>query len=94
MNYIFYICSTGCAECGKRSLIKILERASEDDGDEEVVKYKHCCSECSHLIGEHEYKFEVVEQYQEFEMTCMLCGTASDSRSVMPEDPRKAALIF
>ena len=31
---------------------------------------------------------------QEYMMTCLLCGTAADSVSILPDDPAKSTNIF
>ena len=31
---------------------------------------------------------------QEYMMTCLLCGTAADSVSILPDDPAKSTDIF
>lgn len=31
---------------------------------------------------------------QEYMMTCLLCGTAADSISILPDDPAKSTDIF
>ncbi|KAL9954598.1 hypothetical protein ACROYT_G042160 [Oculina patagonica] len=77
-----------CKECGKKEPLKITEKLSqEDDNGEELVTYKHVCPSCDHLVAEHEYTFRVEGQYQEYMMTCLLCGTAADSVSILPENP-------
>jgi hypothetical protein len=45
-------------------------------------------------VAEHSYTFEVAGGYQEFSMSCDLCGLGEDSSSVMPHDPRKAQQLF
>ncbi|XP_072040985.1 protein Churchill-like [Amphiura filiformis] len=92
----------GCAECHKKEPIKIEarqsgteEEAAEEDaegGEEELITFDHVCSECGHIIAEHQYTFCVDGEYQEYSMTCMLCGRGSDSISVLPNDPRKVGL--
>ena len=52
------------------------------------------CGTCQHIISIHNYKFWVEGDYQEYEMDCALCGTAEDSISILPDDPRKASLDF
>ncbi|KAL9954586.1 hypothetical protein ACROYT_G042147 [Oculina patagonica] len=77
-----------CKECGKKEPLKITEKSSqEDDNGEELVTCKHVCPSCDHLVTEHEYTFRVEGQYQGYMMTCLLCGTAADSVSILPENP-------
>lgn len=84
-----------CTVCGKREPLKITEKSSQEDNDgEELVTYKHVCPRCGHLVAEHEYTFRVEGQYQEYMMTCLLCGTAADSVSILPDDPAKSTNIF
>lgn len=52
------------------------------------------CSSCQHVISTHSYKFWIEGDYQEYEMECALCGTAEDSISILPDDPRKILDIF
>lgn len=46
------------------------------------------CKTCDHLVAQHEHKFWVEDNFQFYEMNCLLCGEAEDSRSCLPEDPR------
>lgn len=80
----------GCHDCGKLDVIAITNRhcTDEDDDDEEIITYQHICSTCGHVIANHEYTFRVEDEYQVYEMDCVLCGRADDSRSIMPCDPR------
>ncbi|KAK7505525.1 hypothetical protein BaRGS_00003270 [Batillaria attramentaria] len=77
----------GCKNCGARS-IEIKNRVTSDDEEEELVTYQHICSQCDHVVANHEYSFRVNGEYQEYEMSCMLCGNGEDQRSIMPYDPR------
>lgn len=52
------------------------------------------CKDCQHVIAKHEFTFDVVDDYQEYSMTCLLCGNGSAEVSVMPVDPRKASELF
>ncbi len=92
-----------CAECHKKEPMKVEARQSgteeedeeeDSDGGEELITYDHVCSECGHIIAEHQYTFCVDGEYQEYSMTCLLCGRGSDSISVLPHDPRKALGVF
>jgi hypothetical protein len=40
-----------------------------------------------------QYEFWLEDERQEYRMDCLLCGFAEDSISVMPYDPRKAAVF-
>ncbi|XP_055957064.1 protein Churchill-like [Patella vulgata] len=82
MNY------AGCHECQDRSTPKIVNKKSDEINDEEMITFQHVCSKCNHLIGEHEHIFKVSGEYQLYEMSCILCGTGEDQRSIMPCDPR------
>ncbi|KAL8619557.1 hypothetical protein ACOMHN_019613 [Nucella lapillus] len=76
----------GCAHCGGRE-VDIKNRVVTEDVDE-LVTYQHVCSHCEHVVANHEYTFKVADEYQEYEMSCLLCGNGEDSRSIMPYDPR------
>ena len=93
----------GCAECHKKEPLKREETQSdgaeeEEEGeegteeDEELVTFNHACGSCGHVVAEHQYTFWVDGEYQEYSMTCILCGRGADSISVMPDDPRKLGL--
>lgn len=47
------------------------------------------CGTCHHKICEHNYHFEISDGYQNYEMTCLLCGRGNDESSIAPVDPRK-----
>jgi len=84
-----------CKDCGKKEPFKITDKTSQEDDDgEELVTYKHLCSSCDHLVATHEYTFRVEGQYQEYTMTCLLCGTAAATVSILPEDPNNINHIF
>ena len=90
----------GCAECHQKEPIKIEARQSgteededeDGDGGEELITFDHVCTACGHVIAEHQYTFCVDGEYQEYSMTCLLCGRGADSISVLPNDPRKLGL--
>ncbi|CAH3160870.1 unnamed protein product [Pocillopora meandrina] len=85
----------GCKGCGKREPLKTFEMSTQEDNDgEELVTYKHICPSCEHLVAEHEYTFRVEGKYQEYMMTCLLCGTAADSISILPESPTENTSTF
>jgi len=72
---------SGCAQCHGLDVISIENRTLLEDEDD-------VCKVCSHLIASHLYTFRVEDDYQEYEMSCLLCGSSEDSRSVLPCDPR------
>ncbi|XP_060554801.1 protein Churchill-like [Ruditapes philippinarum] len=79
----------GCANCGEKSSITTINRqTSEDDADEEIITYQHICQSCSHVVANHEHVFRIEEDYQVYEMLCLLCGRSDDQRSILPCDPR------
>lgn len=85
----------GCKECGKKEPLKTLGMFTEEDVDgEELVTYKHVCPGCDHLVAEHEYTFRVEGNYQEYMMSCLLCGTAADSISILPGSPTENTSTF
>ena len=72
--------SLGCANCGKLDLIKVIHNKKSIEGQvNERITYEHVCSNCSHVIAEHEYNFSVVDMEQEYEMNCLLCGVGEDT---------------
>ncbi|XP_019642696.1 PREDICTED: protein Churchill-like [Branchiostoma belcheri] len=83
-----------CAHCNKKELIKIHNKEEREEEQEQVITYQHLCQNCDHVIAEHEYRFCVEEGYQEYQMTCLLCGSGEDSISVLPDDPRKEMDLF
>ncbi|XP_070179586.1 protein Churchill-like isoform X2 [Littorina saxatilis] len=76
----------GCNECGGRDILIKNRIVSEDE--DELITFQHVCLHCEHIVANHEYSFKVVEEFQEYEMSCLLCGNGEDSRSIMPCDPR------
>ncbi|BFZ11647.1 hypothetical protein BsWGS_14686 [Bradybaena similaris] len=76
-----------CCQCGSRDL-KMANRSCTEAEDEEVIHYQHVCVACEHMIAEHEHTFKVDGEFQMYEMSCLLCGSADDQRSIMPVDPR------
>ena len=84
----------GCAKCGAMSMPEMRDRKQEVDEDGcETITFTHVCPKCDHVVGKHEHVFEVVDDYQEYTMTCVLCGRGADTRSVMPVDPRASAIF-
>eukprot|EP00049_Salpingoeca_infusionum_P010971 m.189566 g.189566 ORF g.189566 m.189566 type:complete len:119 (-) comp14796_c0_seq1:1343-1699(-) len=86
----------GCKECGSLDFPtetqKQVETEQEDDGSfEETTTLTHSCKKCGHKIGEHTHTFGVDEdgEYQEYTMTCILCGRGADTHSVAVFDPRE-----
>ncbi|XP_025105280.1 protein Churchill-like [Pomacea canaliculata] len=77
----------GCQNCSAKDL-QIMNRICTEEDEEELITYQHVCSQCNHVVANHEYTFKVEGEYQEYEMSCMLCGNGEDSRSIMPYDPR------
>jgi len=91
----YYQNFSGCTECHGHDVLKVDNRTRlEDKEGVETVTYDHVCKICGHVIAVHSWSFHVEEEYQEYEMSCMLCGSAEDSRSVMPCDPRQQPMYF
>ncbi|KAK3714399.1 hypothetical protein QZH41_020647 [Actinostola sp. cb2023] len=73
----------GCKQCGKKEPIIIANRTEQEDEDEEEhITYTHVCTICGHVIAEHTYTFRVDDDYQEYSMTCLLCGKGSDHKQI------------
>jgi len=89
--YLFNFIS--CTGCGKKEVTQI-NHNENNEADEEVITFEHACSHCGHVVASHVYNFTVSDGYQEYSMDCLLCGTAEDEQSVLPDDPRKYATIF
>ena len=84
----------GCAACKKRGMVRNVERTHrEDDKGNETVEFVHVCEWCGHEIARHRYEVAVVEAHHMhcYCMECMLCGSAEDSRSIDPVDPRRVS---
>eukprot|EP00042_Codosiga_hollandica_P017466 m.48191 g.48191 ORF g.48191 m.48191 type:complete len:111 (+) comp47686_c0_seq5:274-606(+) len=82
MNYL------GCIECKSLQLVSTARQETEEDG-EELLEFAHTCQNCNHKVATHKYTFYVRDSFQEFSMTCILCGRGAHSASVMPNDPRQ-----
>ncbi|NP_001191620.1 churchill isoform X1 [Aplysia californica] len=80
-----------CSSCGQQGL-RTSNRKCNDSEEEELITYEHVCSSCEHVIAQHEYTFKVDGDFQIYEMSCLLCGSAEDQRSIMPVDPRGPAM--
>jgi len=81
-----------CANCQGNQLTitnKLVVEECGDDSQVEITSYQHVCGACQHAVSSHSHRFWVDGDYQEYEMECLLCGTAEDSISVLPDDPRK-----
>ncbi|KAK3880225.1 hypothetical protein Pmani_013746 [Petrolisthes manimaculis] len=83
----------GCRGCGQKDKVGVANRTTQDT-DQELVEYDHVCGGCSHVIASHCHRFWVEDDYQYYEMSCLLCGEADDTRSCQPDDPRLAATLF
>ncbi|XP_018025015.1 protein Churchill-like [Hyalella azteca] len=86
---------SGCHGCGRMDTLvtqDITETMTSDETQE--ITYNHVCSSCGHIVAQHHYLFWVVDGYQNYEMNCLLCGTAEDERSCLPDDPRKQVALF
>eukprot|EP00051_Salpingoeca_urceolata_P010008 m.121958 g.121958 ORF g.121958 m.121958 type:complete len:115 (+) comp16545_c1_seq3:120-464(+) len=82
----------GCHQCQSVDMPLVQNKESEVDEDgEETITYSHVCASCGHVVAKHEYTFGVDEdeEFQEYMMTCVLCGRGAASVSVMPYDPRE-----
>lgn len=86
----------GCQGCGHKDTIKSINRSTSnaENSSQEVIEYDHVCSNCNHVVATHDHRFWVEEDYQYYEMRCMLCGDAEDTRSCYPDDPRLEAVLF
>ncbi|XP_070578849.1 protein Churchill-like [Ptychodera flava] len=85
----------GCSECKVREPLVVRDRHEETEEDgEETVTYQHVCPNCMHVIAEHSYTFSVEDDFQEYQMFCMLCGRGADTVSVLPDDPRRQQPLF
>lgn len=80
-----------CKHCGEKELTT-RDRICNDSDEEEIITYQHVCRSCEHIVAQHEYIFKVNGDFQLYEMSCLLCGTAEDQRSIMPVDPRGPAM--
>ncbi|XP_041353467.1 protein Churchill-like [Gigantopelta aegis] len=78
----------GCSQCKTCNTIKVDDMTTREEDGDEIITYKHVCSNCQHEIAEHQHIFRVDGQFQVYEMTCLLCGNGEDERSIMPYDPR------
>ncbi|XP_046551878.1 protein Churchill-like [Haliotis rubra] len=84
-----------CADCKIRGEVKVINRVCiEEENGDEVITYQHVCKSCEHVIGDHEYIFRVEDDYQVYEMSCLLCGNGEDERSILPVDPQKQLAFF
>ncbi|XP_074655955.1 protein Churchill-like [Tubulanus polymorphus] len=83
----------GCADCQSKE-IKTTNLIKEEEDNEETIKYEHTCADCNHVIANHEYTFEVDDDFQHYTMMCELCGCAEDQRSILPYDPRAQQELF
>eukprot|EP00117_Sycon_ciliatum_P038062 scpid92301/ scgid28354/ Protein Churchill len=87
---VYYINLKGCVNCSTRGELAKAECKQEEDEDgAEEISFEHRCSKCDHVVAKHTYSFSVDDGYQEYSMQCGLCGTGSDSRSVLPDDPHR-----
>ncbi|ROT67260.1 protein Churchill [Penaeus vannamei] len=86
----------GCHVCGVKDSLNTANRSIFDSqtSPQEVIEYDHVCGNCSHVIASHTHRFWVEEDFQYYEMSCMLCGEADDTRSCLPDDPRMEAILF
>eukprot|EP00123_Amoebidium_parasiticum_P012695 comp21519_c0_seq1/m.29906 comp21519_c0_seq1/g.29906 ORF comp21519_c0_seq1/g.29906 comp21519_c0_seq1/m.29906 type:complete len:114 (-) comp21519_c0_seq1:585-926(-) len=89
VNYV------GCKDCGSLSFPKAAGRTVEEETDgTEETKFTHVCKDCGHVICEHVYTFAVKDDYQEYQMACLLCGFGEDSSHVLPKDPNRGMALF
>ncbi|XP_071540688.1 protein Churchill-like [Panulirus ornatus] len=86
----------GCLGCGHKDTLSVVNRttSSIQDSPQEVIEYDHVCGNCNHVIATHGHRFWVEDDYQYYEMSCMLCGEAEDTRSCYPDDPRMEVSLF
>lgn len=62
------------------------DSGDEDEWDEEVVKFEHCCGGCGHVVGVHVYRCEVGTRRVREVMRCRLCGRGASDRPILPDD--------
>lgn len=85
----------GCQGCGHKDTLREANKTtSPSHAAQEVTEYDHVCGTCSHVIARHVHTFWLEDDYQQYEMSCLLCGEAEDSRSCLPHDPRLEAALF
>jgi len=84
----YFLNYKGCGACGVVSLVKVINKEKEETETTETIRFTHVCPDCNHVICEHLYEFEIKGEFQEYSMTCDLCGTGSATCSIDPEDPR------
>jgi len=80
MNY------KGCASCNQISIPKIINKKKDETELTESVTYTHVCAECEHVIAQHNWEFEIVDENQEYSMDCELCGYAQSTHAIDPTD--------
>jgi hypothetical protein len=91
----YYLNFSGCAKCQGLDVLKVENRTSLEDVDGmETTTYDHICKNCNHVVANHMCTFRVEDEFQEYEMSCLLCGNAEDSRSIMPCDPRQQPMYL
>ncbi|XP_050705270.1 protein Churchill-like [Eriocheir sinensis] len=85
----------GCQGCGRKDTLKVANKTvGPSEANEEVTEFEHVCGECQHVVARHLHVFWVEDGYQNYTMSCMLCGGAEDTRSCLPDDPRFEAALF
>jgi len=93
-NGSYFMNFAECIVCHRKDSLVVRNRHIEEDDEQEVITYEHVCANCEHVIACHEYRFECDEEFQNYEMECLLCGHGEDERSVMPYDPRQQPAFF
>jgi len=84
-----------CAECQGQDVLQVENKSIVEDVDGvETVSYDHICRICRHVVASHSCTFKIEDSYQEYEMSCLLCGSSEDSRSILPCDPRHQSQFF
>jgi len=78
-----------CHACGRKEPLQEVEKLDTVEDDTQLVSFKHACSSCSHVVACHSYTFFIEDGFQNYTMSCLLCGAAEDERSCLPDDPRK-----
>lgn len=72
-----YLCNyTGCCICGIRDILSVQQHYEDD----QETTFLHAC-QCGHVVAKHEYGFTILDNLQEYSMTCDLCGVGQYSTS-------------
>lgn len=65
---------SGCSACkATGDVVRSTHMSDEEIHGQQIITYKHTCSQCSHIIAEHEYRFHVEDGFQVRYMLCISC---------------------